>query len=341
VASAIQLSDFLAGVLAALAAGLGQAAAGPAADSPEWTFEQARQCWQPMVRAVQHVGVPGYQFQTAVMWDGALVFGPLDFRQLEVMQAELAPLGETRLHVSVGFDQPLRLVDRQGTANPAIRRHLEEGRLPIPHVVTRAGDLEWDELVFAHLLGREIEDGLAARPDDRLVTHALFTVRNLGQARRPAYLWLHFGDTSQVRLGYKCAQLDGLAPAIPHHYEAPLGWVGDKIRYVLPAPERGECHAQEEASVQSGASGVARKVIAWKVELAPGEQAALRLVIPYGLMETNRARQLLGLDARAAFPCPTATRSTSSPHGANWPCCRGRSPCACVPVMAGPCARQP
>lgn len=37
--------------------------ASPASAAPssfEWTFEQARQCWQTMVRPVQHVGVPGY-----------------------------------------------------------------------------------------------------------------------------------------------------------------------------------------------------------------------------------------------------------------------------------------
>jgi hypothetical protein len=33
-------------------------------EGAEWTLEQAHQCWQPMVRPVQHVGVPGYQFQT-------------------------------------------------------------------------------------------------------------------------------------------------------------------------------------------------------------------------------------------------------------------------------------
>jgi hypothetical protein len=127
-----------------------------ATDEPaEWTLEQARQCWQPMVRPVQHVGVPGYQFQTAVMWDGALVFGPLDFRQLKVMQAELAPLGETRLHVSVGLGQPMWLVDRPGTANPMLRRFLENGRLPIPHVVTASKLIDHYELLpgFLRQLG--------------------------------------------------------------------------------------------------------------------------------------------------------------------------------------------
>jgi len=47
----------------------------------EWTQEAALRCWRPMVRPVSHVGVPGFQFQTAVMWDGALVCGPLGFRE--------------------------------------------------------------------------------------------------------------------------------------------------------------------------------------------------------------------------------------------------------------------
>ena len=77
------------------------------ADTPEeWTFEQARKCWRPMTKAVQHVGVPGYEFQAGVMWDGALVFGPLSFRELKVMQQEMAPLGNHLLHVSFGFGAP-------------------------------------------------------------------------------------------------------------------------------------------------------------------------------------------------------------------------------------------
>ena len=86
--------------------------------SAEWTLEQARKCWKPMTRAVQHVGVPGYEFQTGVMWDGALLFGPLGFRELKVMQQEIAPLGNHYLHVSFGYGEPMRLVDRQGTNSP-------------------------------------------------------------------------------------------------------------------------------------------------------------------------------------------------------------------------------
>lgn len=63
--------------------------------TPEWTLEQARLHWKPMVRPMQHVGVPGYQFHAGVLWDGALELGPLDFRQLKVMQKELTPLVET------------------------------------------------------------------------------------------------------------------------------------------------------------------------------------------------------------------------------------------------------
>ena len=74
-----------------------------------------------MTRAVQHVGVPGYQFPTGVMWDGALVFGPLMFRDLQVIRQEIAPLGNHLLHVSFGYGEPMRL---RG-ASPLVR-----GRTP-------------------------------------------------------------------------------------------------------------------------------------------------------------------------------------------------------------------
>ena len=131
--------------------------------SAEWTLEQARKCWKPMTRAVQHVGVPGYEFQTGVMWDGALVFGPLGFRELKVMQQEIAPLGNHYLHVSFGYGEPMRLVDRQGTNSPSIRRSIEGGRLPIPSIETRDGDLAWTETVFAHLLDRPADQWLDAK----------------------------------------------------------------------------------------------------------------------------------------------------------------------------------
>ncbi len=267
-----------------------------AAEPPEWTLEQARSCWQGMVRPVQHVGVPGYQFQAAVMWDGALVFGPLDFRQLKVMQAELAPLGETRLHLSVGFGQPMRLVDRQGTANPALRRELEEGRLPIPRVVTQDGGLAWEETVFAHLLGRALDEGMKPRADDMLVVHALFRAKNTGFAHRSAHLWLHFGDTSQVHLGYKCAQLPDLAPPLDHAYQTPFGLVGLQVRYVLPAPSKGQLFWHDQAEPPLRSKQAVRKVIEWQVDLGPGEQASLRLSLPYGLVDTNTAARILQID---------------------------------------------
>ncbi len=85
-----------------------------------------------MTRAVQHVGVPGYEFQTGVMWDGGVVVGSLAFLELNVMKQEVAPLGNNRLHLSVGYGETMKFFDRRGAGNPAIRRWLEEGRLPIP-----------------------------------------------------------------------------------------------------------------------------------------------------------------------------------------------------------------
>jgi hypothetical protein len=270
----------------------------PAANSiPEWTLEQARQCWQPMLRPVQHVGVPGYQFQAGVMWDGSLVFGPLDFLGLKVMQAELAPLGENRLHVSVGFGDPMRLVDRKGTASADIRRELEQGRLPIPHVVTQDGRFIWDETVFAHLLDRAWDKSMQPDTNDVLVVHALFTVRNTDLARRTAHLWLHFGDASQVRFGYKCAQLPDLAPPIAHRFAAPFGMVSNRVRYVLPAPAQGQLQWHDEAPAPPGSKTPAQRVIEWQVDLAPSQEAALRLSIPYRLVDTNVAGRIARLNA--------------------------------------------
>jgi hypothetical protein len=278
----------------------------------EWTFEQARKHWRPMTRAVQHVGVPGYQFQPAVMWDGALVFGPLGYLNLKVMQQELAPLGRHFLHLAVGYGQSMRFVDRTGAGNPDIRRSLEEGHLPIPRVETKDGDLAWRETVFAHLLDHPLDRGMQIQPDDVLVVHAGFQVRNTGLMKQTGHLWLHFGDTSQVRFGYKCqvgfktdrgtddlSLADGIAPAIPHRYEQPFGIVDDKIRYVLPQPAKGTLRWHAEVPAPAGIRSAPQKVIEWEVPLAPDEEAELRLVIPFGLVERSMGRRLAKLDAAA------------------------------------------
>src|ERR1017187_10384837 len=94
---------------AGLTAGLqlpGEAVAtSPAGSEPErradqeWTWEEARKLWKPMTRAVQHVGVPGYEWQAGVLWDGSLVFGPLaEFRYTPVLVKECAPLGRNMLN---------------------------------------------------------------------------------------------------------------------------------------------------------------------------------------------------------------------------------------------------
>jgi hypothetical protein len=270
-----------------------------AADDPsaEWTLEQARKCWKPMSRAVQHVGVPGYEFQTGVMWDGALVFGPLDFRGLKVMQQEIAPLGNHYLHVSFGYGEPMRLVDRQGTNNPAIRRSIAEGRLPIPSIETRDGDLDWTETVFAHLLGRPAQQWLDAKPEDTLVTHAVFRVTNAGHARRTGHLWIHFGDTGQVQFGYKCQQLPEIGKQIPFQFDAPFGRLGDGVRFVIPKPSGGELVVHAEVKGVQGIGGTPKNVVEWKVPLAPGETAELRLIIPYGVVRPDIANALAELDS--------------------------------------------
>ena len=206
-------------------------------------MESARQQWPAMTQSVENVGVPGCQWQVGVFWDGAMLFGQTLLRgelyhhPRLADELKLADVGDNLLHLSVGFGDSMRLVDRAGTNSPAIRKGLQEGRLPIPFVETRDGDLVWHETVFAHLLDRKMEDGMSPRPDDVLVVQAKFAVRNAGSARRTAHLWLHFGDTSQTRSASH--QLPELAAAIPHSFEAPFGIVEGKVRYVIPAPARG------------------------------------------------------------------------------------------------------
>lgn len=167
-----------------------------------------------------------------MLWDGSLVFAPLDFRHLGVMQQELARLGDHLLHVSVGFGERMRFVDRRGTRRPAIRRSLEEGCLPIPHVETREGDFAWHETVFAQSLGRRPEEAMGPPPDDMLVVEVMFRVRNGGAAAAgtsQAHLWLHLGDTSQAKFGYK-AQMGGeLGKELAHRFEPPLGLVDGRV----------------------------------------------------------------------------------------------------------------
>ena len=71
----------------------------------------------------------------------------------------------------------------------------------------------------------------------RPVVYAGFAVRNVGSAKRTAHLWLHFGDTSHVASATSASRVPS-RPAIPHRYEPPHGRLGEKVRYVLPTPER-------------------------------------------------------------------------------------------------------
>jgi len=263
----------------------------------EWTLEQAEKQWTPMVHPVQHVGVPGYQFQAGVLWDGSLVFGPLAFRELKVMQRETAPLGPNPLHLSVGFGDPMRFVDRKGTRSPSVSRRLEEGYLPIPHVTTRDGCLEWDETVFAHLLDRDFAAGLEPRPGDTLVVHAAFGVRNTGDEDVTGHLWLHFADTSQVQFGYKAGMGREAGPPLAHVFEAPLGLLEGQVRYAIPRPKRGQVVWHDAVPPPDGMAQPLGRVIEWRVALSPGREAELDLILPYGLVDRETGVRLAALDS--------------------------------------------
>lgn len=272
---------------------------GPAGglDAREWTFERARAEWTPMWRPVAHVGVPGYQFQAAMLWDGSIVFGPLGFEQHPRMQEELAPLGPHRLHLSVGYGSPLRFPDRAATRAPGLRRGLEGGRLPIPQLQVQDGDMTWDEELFAHLLNRPLEEGLQPRPNDTLVVHLRFRVRNRSAQPRKGHLWLHFGDTSQVQFGYKAGvNARQTGASLAHRFDAPYGLLDDKVRYIVHRPTQGELVWHDDLAAPLGMSTGLENVIEWRVSLPAGGDATLNLVLPFGLIDRGRAKALRSLD---------------------------------------------
>jgi hypothetical protein len=278
----------------------------------EWTFEAAKRVWKPMTRAVQHVGVPGYGWQAGTFWDGGLLIGPQGearFLSDAVWQQESAPLGFNLLEVAVGFGDAPKFLERPCMMDSHVKRGLEDGRLPIPNVRTEDGDLVWNETVWAHLFDRRMEEGMKPRRDDLLVVHAWFKVRNTGSSNRTGHLWLHFGDTSQVILGYKAGRGDELGQALPHHFEAPFGiaenrWFGPpfgvlerNIRYLITKPTKGEVLWRENVAPPVGMKNPIERAIEWRVPLAPGQEAECRLIIPYGLVDREVAKKLAGLDA--------------------------------------------
>jgi hypothetical protein len=265
--------------------------------SNEWTFERAKQHWAPMTKAIQHVGVPGHQWQAGVLWDGSLAFGPLGMRENPALADESQALGDNRLHVSVGFGDPICFMDRRGDGCDAIKLCLEEGRLPIPHVETKDGDLLWHETVFAHLLGRTPEDSMLPRPDDLLVVHALFKVVNNADSSREGNLCFYFGDASSLLFGYKVDTGDDFSPSLDHKFEDSFGLVGSEVRYVIPSPDRGDLVWHSEAENVQSTKTPLKNVLQWRVPLEPGEESEVELIIPYRPIEGGTAEKLLELDS--------------------------------------------
>jgi hypothetical protein len=142
------------------------------------------------------------------------------------------------------------------------------------------------------LLDRAPGDGMDPKATDKLVTHVTFKVKNDGHARRNGRLWIHFGDVSQVRFGYKTSQGAELAPALEHTFIAPYGEATGGVRYVLPAPSKGKLdwHGNDAA-----------KMIEWEVPLKPGEEAELHMAIPYGTVDKSSAAKILAVDPGRAL----------------------------------------
>jgi len=257
--------------------------------STEWTFEEAKKRWKPMAKAVQHVGVPGHQWQAAVLWDGSIVCGPIGHRGHGAMVEECAPLGDNLLYVLFGYGEGSVSVDRRGLGSDRITRGLEDGRLPIPHIEIRDGDLIWSETVFAHLLGREMAEGMEPRPDDVLVVRARFRVRNTGEETRKAQIWMHFGEPSGFQFGYKVTVPEELGKPVFDRFEGVIGMAGDEARFALLAGGDVKLVAEGDGDRQT--------LLGRVVSLEPGEEARHELIIPYRSIDPEAMRSLLVSDS--------------------------------------------
>jgi len=167
-----------------------------------------------MTRAVQHVGVPGHEWQAGVLWDGALVFGPLKYaRSNPAMVKELALLGNNALHVSVGYGNPVKFVDRTGAPNPDLLRSIEAGYLPIPSIETKDGNLIWNQMVFAHLLDRSSEQGIhPGKKTCLLCTHASASGTRLRKTLKATYGFI-WGTQARCSTDIKAAKAMNSAKA--------------------------------------------------------------------------------------------------------------------------------
>ena len=272
----------------------------------EWDFTRAAALWRPMTKAVAHIGVPGYQWQAGVLWDGSLVIGPFKYGfwgstfNATAFESEFAALGNNLLRLSPAFGAPPRFHDFRGTGTGSIRRSLDQGRLPIPRVRTFDGELVWDQTVFAHLLERPMHEGMDPRQDDVLLIHVRYDVANPSKSAQPARLWLHFGNLTETFFGYKVRGGDRPEPSHDMRFVDSVGRVDGKLRFVVQPPTAGAVRWHRTAPFD-GAPEPLKCVMGWETELAAGQTARVEFILPYGLIDLAMAPRLLAVDGDAAL----------------------------------------
>ena len=157
--------------------------------SKEWDLKRAEKEWVPQTRPVQHVGVPGYQWQTAVMWDGSLALRAVRVSQDRGVsrRADREILGGVREAgqqpaASVVCVRRRREVFRFRRQRQHGRERQARGRAAADTArrdARRRPRVGGDRSTRTYSAGA-MADGMKPRPDDVLVTHAAFTVRNKG-----------------------------------------------------------------------------------------------------------------------------------------------------------------
>lgn len=196
----------------------------------EYTFDRAIENWQLPRRGVIHIGIPGYQWQAGVFWDGSLLFGPTNsLRNVSAVSKECIELGDNQAHVSFAYGSPMRFIDRRGNANPVIKRSFFDNLFPIPEISFIQDGIRYEQTVFANFLDNPPEYGMVkSEGTDTLITCSKFEVSNPSSKKRSSSVWIYFGDLAHTRYFYKTVVDEKIDNSLAHRFEAPFGYLDIK-----------------------------------------------------------------------------------------------------------------
>jgi hypothetical protein len=189
-------------------------------------------------------------------------------------------------------------------ADVELGQRLEDGWIPIPSSVWRAGDLTLTTSAFA------------ARHEDLPVLYLRYRLENAGKTALSARLfaalrpyqvnppWQHFGELggmrkiSRIEWDGTCVQIDGTRVVVPLTEPSGFGAAAFEQGTIATHLARGELPALD--SVADG-FGYASGALAFDLDVGAGGSSDVYLAIPFGKHAASVAARLVGVNGAAAF----------------------------------------